>query len=131
FVEFISAQRSFRDREKLVQLWRRHRSTAEHRVSLATVMDLVLEQVQKKAIRTLRLHAGASVNLNNPIDSGLVQRLAPGDQPAVKRCLRGPQVRHSRAGDTIRPCGGAKSATFQSINIKSVNDQNVVQRRLD
>jgi len=55
---------------------------AEHRVRLATMMDLVLEQMQQKAVRTLLLHACAAVYVNNPIGGGFVQHLAPLVQPA-------------------------------------------------
>ena len=49
---------------------------------LATLMDLVLEQMQQKAVRTLLLHACAAVYVNNPIGGGFVQHLAPLVQPA-------------------------------------------------
>src|SRR5207237_9866039 len=67
--EFIRAQRPLGDREELVQLRQRHRSAAQHCVCLATVMDLVLEQVAEKATRTLRLVASASVYVNDRIDA--------------------------------------------------------------
>src|SRR5690349_19096158 len=48
-VEFNGAQRCLCDREELVELRRWHRRAAEHRVCLASMMDLVLEQVQQEA----------------------------------------------------------------------------------
>jgi len=45
-------------------------------------MDLVLEQMQQKAVRTLLLHACTAVYVNNPIGGGFVQHLAPLVQPA-------------------------------------------------
>jgi hypothetical protein len=57
FVEFIRTQRRFRNRKELVELRRWHGGAGEHRVRLTTMMDLVLEQVQQEAVRTLRLDA--------------------------------------------------------------------------
>ena len=50
FVELGGAQRRLGDREELVELRRRCSGAAEHRVRLAAMMDLMLEQVQQKAI---------------------------------------------------------------------------------
>jgi hypothetical protein len=130
-VKFSRAQRRLCDREELVELRRRHRSAAQHCVCLATVMDLVLEQVQQKAIRTLRLHARASVHVNDAIGAGIVECLAPADQSAINRCLRGPKLRHGRTRYRIRPRGGAERAAFQRIDIKPIDNQDMVQRRLD
>ena len=91
--ELGGAQWRLGDREELVELRRWYGSAAEHRVRLAAMMDLVLEQVQQKAVGPLRLHARAAVHMDDPIWPGFVQRLAPGDQSAIDRRLGGPQVR--------------------------------------
>ena len=115
-VEFDPAQRCLCDREEFVELWRRRRRAAEHLVRLATMMDLVLEQMQQKAVRTLLLHACAAVYVNNPIGGGFVQRLAPLVQPAGGACsepardrrVGGARRRLQRhAGRSRRLCAGA------------------------
>jgi hypothetical protein len=54
--EFGRAQRRLRSREEFVKLWRWHRGAAEHRMRLAAMMDLVLEQMQQETIGTFQLH---------------------------------------------------------------------------
>src|SRR6516165_12038761 len=55
FVEFNRTQRCLCGGEEFVELRRWHGGAGEHRVRLTTMMDLVLEQVQQEAVRTLRL----------------------------------------------------------------------------
>ena len=97
FVELNCPQRCFCDREEFVELrWRDGRAT-EHCVSLTTVMHLMLEQMQQQPIGTLRLHARAAMHLDDPIGPGLVESVAPGDQPAIHCGLRGTQLGDGRA----------------------------------
>jgi len=95
------------------------------------MMDLVLEQVQQKAIRPLLLNVCAPVNVDDPVRSRFVQPLAPGNQPAINLCLRRPQFRNCAARHTIRPGGRPERAAFQRINVEPIDDQDMIQRGLD
>jgi hypothetical protein len=98
---------------------------------LAAMVDLVLEQVQQRAIGPLRLHARAAVHTDDPVWPGFIQRLSPGDQSTIDRRLGGPQVRDRRKGNWIRPRSRAERATLERIDIEPVDDQDVVQGGLD
>jgi hypothetical protein len=100
-------------------------------VRLAAMVDLVLEQVQQKAVGPFRLHARAAVHMDDPIRPDFVQRLAPGDQSTIDRRLGRPQVQDGGKGNWIRPRGRAERATLQRIDVEPVDDQDVVQGSLD
>ena len=55
---------------------------------LAAVMDIVLEQMQQQPVGALGLHTCAAMHVDDAIRPFLVQRVAPGDQPAIDRGLR-------------------------------------------
>ena len=80
--EILSSQTGLADTEKLVQLRRFHRSAAEHRVDLATVVDLVFEQVRNHPQPTVVLRRVAGDRDNTP-EIGIAQLLAVGDQSPV------------------------------------------------
>jgi hypothetical protein len=75
-LELIRAQRGFGDREELVELRRWNPRGGEHRVRLATVMDLVLEEVQQQTVGALGLHVGLAMHADNPVRPVLVKRAA-------------------------------------------------------
>src|SRR5690606_20004587 len=54
-LEVVLAQRGVAGGEELVELRRRHRGAAEHRVRLPAMVNLVPEQVQQQAIAALHL----------------------------------------------------------------------------
>src|SRR2546423_6748783 len=86
--ELSCAQRGFGGREELVELRRPDPRIAEHGMRLATVMDLVLEEVQQEAVSPLALHPRAAMHVDDSFGAVLIQGSAPGDQPAVNRSLR-------------------------------------------
>jgi hypothetical protein len=58
--ELACAQRGFVGAEELVELRRRDARAGEHRVRLAAMVDLVLEQMREEPRDGLRLHAHAA-----------------------------------------------------------------------
>src|SRR5271169_649168 len=77
------------------------------------------------------LHACPAMHVNDLVRSALVQRVAPRDQPAINRRLLGVQLRQRWARDLIRPGSRPKGAALERIDIKPVDDEDVVQRRLN
>ncbi len=54
---------------------------------LATMMNLVLKQVQQQSIGAFGLHAVFPMHADSLIGAVLVKRAAPGNQPAINRSL--------------------------------------------
>ncbi len=54
---------------------------------LATVVDLMLEEVQQQPVGALPLNARAAVHFDSPVGPTLVERITPCDQSAIDRLL--------------------------------------------
>src|SRR5262249_30429235 len=55
-LEFGGPERRLRDRKELVELRRRDGGCRQHRVRLATMMDLMLEEMHQQTVASLGLH---------------------------------------------------------------------------
>src|SRR5579872_808512 len=132
FRELGGAQRRFANREKFVELRRLDTGAAQHGVSLAAVMNVVLEQMHQQAVAALLLHPRAAMDANDLLrEVVLAQPVAEGDQAVVDRALRPRQLGHGAARLFIGPGGRTQRAALQRVDIEMIDDEDVVQRCLD
>src|SRR5437899_5038479 len=118
-------QRRLPRREKLVELGRARRRPAEHRVGLAAMMHLMLEQMQEQAVHPLALDGGAAMHGDDALQSGAVERFDDGEQTPVYRGLGFPQRGNRCTRLLIRPGGGSERAAFHRIDVKMIDDQDM------
>src|SRR5688572_29341970 len=85
------AQRRFFRGKELVELRRLDSSRAQHRMRLAAMMNLVLEQMQQQPVHPLMLNATAAVDVDDAIEIFSAEALDEGDQPAIHLALRIPK----------------------------------------
>ncbi len=83
--ELRGAQRQLLGHEELVELRRRDAGAREHRVDLAAVVDLVLEQVHEHVARALDLNVIAALEAH--LGGGIGQRVDERDEPEIARAL--------------------------------------------
>src|SRR5439155_1267041 len=69
--KFGVAQRRLAEAEEFVELRRRHAGAAQHRMDLATMMDVVLEQVQQQPVGALLLDAGVAMDADDAVGIAL------------------------------------------------------------
>src|SRR5581483_3630665 len=130
--ELGGAQRRFTDREKFVELRRLDTGAAQHGVSLAAMMNVVLEQMHQQAVAALLLHPRAAMDANDLLrEVVFAQPVAEGDQAVVDRALRPRQLGHGAARLFIGPGGRTQRAALQRVDIEMIDDEDVVQRCLD
>lgn len=107
--ELRGPQRRFVGREELVEPWRRHRGVAQHAVRLATVVDLVLKQMQQQPVHSLALDPGAAMHGNGPSEARLVQSTDNVEQSLIDVRLRpvqrGCRGKGSRSAQAVGPRG--------------------------
>src|SRR4030095_7968910 len=96
--ELGGAQMRFVRAEEFVELRRRDRGSGEHRMHLAAMMDLVLEQVREQPRRILGQDAGAALHGNRHDELRFAKRRASIDQPAIRLPLRLLQLRTELEG---------------------------------
>src|SRR5262245_45691146 len=87
--ELRGAQVRFIRAEEFVELRRLDRRAREHRVRLAAMVDLVLEEMREEPWRRLLLDAGTTRHGDRLGEVGIGQRGADGDKPAIDVMLRG------------------------------------------
>ena len=116
---------------ELVELRRLHARADEHGMGLAAMMDLVLEQVQEQPVAALGLDARIPVQSHSGAERLLRQGLADGNQPPIDGRLLALQVRHRGAGRPVGPRLRAEPAALQAVDVEPVDDQDVVERRLE
>ena len=95
------------------------------------MMDLVLEQMQEQPVAALGLDAGISVEAHSGAERLLRQGIADGNEPPIDSRLLALQVRHGGAGHPVGPRLGAEPAALEAIDVEPVDDQDVVERRLE
>ena len=82
FGEVFSPQPGLSRAEKLVQLRRLHRGSAEHCVHLPTMMNLMFKQMRKHAQSAVMLRRIAGDG-DDSAQIGIAHLLAIGDQPTI------------------------------------------------
>ncbi len=99
--------------EEFVELRRRDRGAGEHRVGLAAVVDLVLEEVGEERVDALaRAAVGVADHLDAAVEVGGRQPVAEADQPAVGGGLGGAE----RGGLGKVGVGGRKAARPRPVS---------------
>src|SRR5215469_1321477 len=87
--------------------------------------------MEQYAIRTFALDVVLTMHRYGSIRSVLAYRVAPRNQSAINRGLCGMQLGQSRAWHGIGPSSGTECSAFECVNIKPINDENVIQGRLN
>src|SRR6478672_11706354 len=82
------AERRLSCGKKLVELRRRDFCGTQHRVRLASMMNLVLKQVKQQPIDPLALNVIAAVDVDDTVEIGGAEARDDGDQSAVHLALR-------------------------------------------
>src|SRR5262245_297249 len=100
-------------------------------MGLAAMMDLMLEEVQEQPVAALGLDAGISVEAHSGGERLLGQDVADGNEAPIDIPLLTLQVRHGGAGHWVGPRLGAEPATLEAIDVEPVDDEDVVERRLE
>src|SRR5882757_7566014 len=88
FCEFSCAERCLAFGEEFVELWWGYSSRTQHRVRLAAMMNLVLEQMKQQPVHPLVLNVIAAVDVDGAIETSRVQMLDDGNQSPVHFALR-------------------------------------------
>ena len=130
FRELRRAQVGFVRAEEFVELRRLDRRAGEHRVRLAAMVDLVLEEMREEPRRAFLHDARAPRHGDRPGEIGVGQRRAQGDEPAIDRVLRdGRAPRRCRTALRARKSGRtevrrlAVEAPLQRIDVIPVDGQ--------
>src|SRR5712671_4300079 len=123
------AQRRLFCREELVELRRADFGSAQHRVRLASMMNLVLKQVKQQPIDPLALNAITAVYVNETIEIGHAQALDDSNQSPVHLALRISEHDCSLARLLVRPGCRPKRAAFHGVDVKPIDNQDVIERR--
>src|SRR5882757_1805520 len=123
------AQRRLSCGEELVELRRRDICGAQHRVRLAPVMNLVLKQMKQQPIDPLALNAIAAVDVDDTIEILVVQLLDYGNQSPVYLALRIAEHDCRRARLPVRPGRRSEGAALHGVDVKTIDNQDVVERR--
>ena len=126
--KFRGPQRRFAGGEKLVELRRAHRRAAEHGVGLATVVNVVLEQMQQQTVHPFALDGGAAMHGDDALQSGAVERFHDGEQAPIHRGLCFLQRGNGLARLLVRPGVGPERAAFHRIDVEVIDDQDVIER---
>ena len=121
--------------EELVELRRRDRRAREHRVDLAAVVDLVLEQVREQADERLVLHAGPAL-YGTLIEVGIGEAAHSATRRRSTACCAAESAAHVSNGSSRskKRHGGARLApqrALERVDVVPVDREEVVERRLD
>ncbi len=92
------------------------------------MMDLVLEHMQQQAIHTLVLHAGPTVDGNDPTEVSRTQPDHHVEQLPVYLGLRQAEFVHSATRLGLCPGRRSERAPFHRVDVEPVDYEDVVQR---
>jgi hypothetical protein len=92
-------QQGLADGEELVKLRWWNAGTREHRMRLAAVMDLMLEEMQQQAVGAFGLYVILTMDPNGAIRSALVERIAGRNSASVGHGMGSAQA----AGPSVPP----------------------------
>src|SRR5258705_13298210 len=123
------AERRLSCGKKLVELRRRDFCGTQHRVRLASMMNLVLKQVKQQPIDPLALNAITAVYVNETIEIGHAQALDDSNQSPVDLPLGISEHDRSLARLRVHPGCRPKCAALHCIYVKAIDNQDVVERR--
>src|SRR5262249_21746403 len=129
-LELAGAKRRFFCRKELIELRRLDARARQHGVRLPAMMDIMLKQMHEQPIAPLTLHFRAAVDLHDVIEASARQRVADRYQAPVDRGLSRHQLCERGTRNRICPSLRPKPAALQCVDIKKVDDVNVIQRRL-
>jgi hypothetical protein len=120
---------SFEVEEEFVELGRLHAGAGEHRVGLAAVVDLVLEEMGEQRVDALGDRAvRAAVGRDGAVGIAGGERVAEGDQAGVGGRLRRTQRRGFGVIGDLVPERVPPAAPFQRVDVLEVDGEGVVQR---
>ena len=92
------------------------------------MVHLVLEEVQQPTVHPFALDGGAAMHGDDALQSGAVECFDDLEQTAVDCGLGFLQRGNRRARLLIRPGGRSERAAFHRVDVKVVDDQDVVER---
>src|SRR6187551_859193 len=92
------------------------------------MMHLVLEQMQQQSVHPLALDGGAAMHGDDAPQAGAVERFDDLEQTLVDGGLGLLQRGDRYARLLVRPGGGAERAAFHRVDVKMVDDQDVIER---
>src|SRR4051812_43227255 len=130
--EFGDAQRRVGGKKKFVELRWSGRGAAQHRMDLATMMDLMDEHMWQYAPDGFVLDTDqrATVDLDVALQIFVGERRAEGDEPLVAPRLCIPQVGCARIGQFVVENGEPLAATGQRVEVIAIDQQDVIQGEL-
>src|SRR5437899_251228 len=88
----------------------------------------MLEQVQEQTVHPLALYGGAAMHGDDALQSGRVERFDDLEQTPIDRGLSLLQRANRCTRLLVRPGGRAERAAFHRVDVKMVDDQDVVER---
>ena len=97
---------------------------------LSTMVNLVLKQVHQQAVASFNLDMRSAIDPHLAAQQGGCQRVADTDQTLVDRRLNPRKLRKSWKRNGIFEGRWSKPSALEGINVKKINDINVVQRGL-
>src|SRR4051794_25129856 len=97
---------------------------------LSAMVNLVLKQVHQQAIASFDLDTGASIDPHLAAQQRRCQRVADVDQTPVDRRLSLRKLCKDWKRNWIVPSLRSKPSTLECIDVKNIDDINVVQRCL-
>ena len=89
-------------------------------------MNLMLKQMQQKPVHPLTLNTGATMHLNNALQTMRVQAFHNGDQAPIHICLRPPESIDCRAWLRGCPSCRPERAALHCTHVEKVDDQDMV-----
>src|SRR5262249_28969509 len=114
-------------RKELVQLRRLDRRPGKHRVCLSAMVDLMLEYMHEEAVAPFSLHPVVAIDPHAAIEESGCQCIADRNQTLVDRRLSALQFNGRRARDRILPGFWPEPTALQRVDVKQVDDVNVIQ----
>jgi hypothetical protein len=127
FGKFGGAQSCLVRQEEFVELRRAHRRAAQHGVSLATMMDLMLKEMEQHVIHPFALNARSAVQFNDALKAVSRERLHDRNQPAVNLLLCLAQSGYGFARLLVRPGCQAKFPALHRIHVKAIDNENMIE----
>ena len=97
---------------------------------LAAVMHLVLEDVEQQAVDAFLLDAGRAVDARDLLKFRVVEGQAEIYEALIDRDLGDLEIAAIGMGNLVLPGLRPERAAFQRVDIEPVDDQDVVERRL-
>src|SRR3981189_1239412 len=123
------AQRRLSCGEELVELRWADFGSAQHRVRLTPMMNLMLKQVKQQPIDPLALNAITAMYVDHTIEIGHAQALDDSNQSPVRLALRISEHDCSFAGLRVRPGCRPKRAALHCVHVKAIDNQDVIECR--